>query len=123
MTEWLLLHLPTWVLAVLFAIVPTLAAMFGLHLARRGFDLEVLRANNEEGGIIFTIVGTVYAIFLAFIVVVAWQNLGAADQRVTEEAAALTSLFRDASTLPQPAGQLLQGEIRAYAQTVIGSEW
>src|SRR5262245_51617216 len=123
MTQWLLLHLPTWALFVLFVIVPTLAAMLGLRLVRRRFDVEVLRANNDEGGVIFTFVGTVYAVFLAFIVVVAWQNLGAADQRVTEEAAALTSLFRDASTLPPSVGPELQGEIRAYAQTVIGSEW
>ncbi|HEX6513822.1 MAG TPA: hypothetical protein VF157_16070 [Chloroflexota bacterium] len=123
MTQWLLLHLSWWQIAAIFAVAPVPIAMAGLALVRRRVDPELLLANNEEGGVIFAIVGTIYAILLAFLVVVAWENLGAADKNVAEEAATVVALYRDTHAFPPEVATNLQAHIRDYTDAVIGTEW
>ncbi|HEY3080580.1 MAG TPA: DUF4239 domain-containing protein [Chloroflexota bacterium] len=123
MTLWLLTTFPTVLLGVLVIALPTALAVFGLWLVRRRANWEDLADNNEQGGVLFSFVGTIYAIFLAFLVVVAWQSLGDAEQTVTEEGAAVLSLYRDVGALSDPLRTRLRGQIRAYAQTVIDQEW
>jgi len=54
--------------------VSILITLIGLYLVRRIVGLENLRRNNEVAGVIIGIVGTIYAVVLAFIVVVEWQK-------------------------------------------------
>src|SRR5262245_47766782 len=123
MTLWLLSSFPTLVLGLLIVVVPTALAVIALWLARRHSNWEELAENNDQGGVLFSFVGTIYAIFLAFLVVVAWESLGDAEQTVTEEGAALLSLYKDVGALSDPIRAELRGEIRTYAQTVIDEEW
>jgi hypothetical protein len=123
MTGWLLIHVPTALLAAMMISLPTLLAVAVVLWVRRRVPTDVLAANNEQGGILFGSVGTIYAIFLAFMVVVVWQQYGDADKVVTEESAALVSLHRDAGGLSEPTRSQLRGELRAYAEAVRDEEW
>jgi hypothetical protein len=122
-TLWLLSSFPTLILGVLIIVVPTAVAVLALWLVRRRANWEELADNNDQGGVLFSFVGTIYAIFLAFLVVVAWESLGDAEQTVTEEGAALLSLYRDVGALSDPVRSELRDEIRTYARTVIDDEW
>src|SRR5689334_17963317 len=119
MTAWLLLTFPSGVLGALIIIIPTLLMVYGVATVRRRVGLAKLSENNESGGIYFSIVGTIYAIFVAFLVVVAWDNLGDAEKVVEQESATVLSLYRDVGGLPDPVTNALRPQIREYAQMVV----
>lgn len=123
MTEWMLLHLTWWAIAILFVAVPTALSMAGLLLVRERFGWESLVSNNEEGGVIFAVIGTIYAIFLAFLVVLSWQNLGDAEKTVADESGTLRALYRDTQAFPEQVRVVLRTELRDYTRSVIEDEW
>ena len=123
MTLWLLTTFSTVVLGLLVVVVPTALALLALAAVRRRVPWELLAENNDHGGVLFSVVGTIYAIFLAFLVVVAWESLGDAEQSVVEEGATVLSLHRDFGALPEPARTRLRGAVEAYARSVVDDEW
>jgi hypothetical protein len=123
MTLWLLSNLPTVLLGLLIVLVPTGLALLGLTVVRRRVAWETLAENNEQGGVLFSVVGTIYSIFLAFLVVVAWDSLGDAEQSVAEEGATVLSLHRDFGALPEPSRSRLRGAVEVYARAVVDDEW
>ena len=101
----------------------SVAAMFGCFVVRRLVPLEELRANHELGGVVFAVLGTAYAVLLSFVIVVAWQQLTDADQKVTAEAGDLGSLYWIVSAFPADQSQLVQNSIGSYTRVVIDEEW
>ena len=123
MTEWLLMHLSWWEIAVLFVVLPMFLFSLGLVLVRARYGWEALTANNEEGGVIFAVIGTIYAIFLAFLVVLSWQNLGDADKTVSDESATLQALYRDTLGFNDQVRPVLRTQLQDYTRSVIDDEW
>jgi len=123
MTAWLLLTFPSTILGMIIIVFPTLLMVLGVSIVRRRVGLAKLAENNESGGIYFSIVGTIYAIFVAFLVVVAWDNLGDAEKVVEQERATVLSLYRDVGGLAAPVTNALRPQIREYAQMVVDREW
>jgi hypothetical protein len=98
-------------------------AILGLLLVRRRVHHAALSKHNDVGGVIFSIVGTLYAVILAFVVIIVWEALGTADELAAQEAGVLGDVMRDAGFFPDPERSELQMEFRAYAQAVIDEEW
>ncbi len=69
-------------------------AMAGPIVVRRFVSLERLRANNEVAGFKFATVGVLYAVLLAFAVVVVWEKFSQAENEVANEAGAAATLYR-----------------------------
>ena len=67
--------MPLWLYALLVVGVPTAIAMFGPYFVRRLVPLKTLSTNNEVAGFKFAVVGVLYAVLLAFAVIVAIQQL------------------------------------------------
>jgi Ca2+/H+ antiporter len=57
-----------WLEAVVFVVALTVAAVGGLVVVRRRIDHATLSKHNDVGGVVFSIVGTLYAVILAFVV-------------------------------------------------------
>jgi hypothetical protein len=123
MTSWVLLTLPTWLIAILVIGAPTLLAMCGVALVRRRVSWETLAEHNIVGVDIWARTGAIYGIFLAFVVVLAWQQLGHAQQVLAEEAATLRALYRTATGFTEPHRGRVQEAIRAYTRSIIDDEW
>ena len=51
--------------------------MLGLLLVRRYVALDRLTINNEIAGFRFATVGELYAVLLAFVIIVVWEKLSA----------------------------------------------
>src|SRR5262245_40031849 len=66
--------LPLWLSAVILIVPTTLLAMSGPFIVRRYVEVNQLRTNNEVAGFKFATVGVLYAVLLAFAVVVVWKN-------------------------------------------------
>lgn len=98
-----------------------LATAAAVLFVRRRIDPEKLRENNEFTGFAWAFVGLVYGVYLAFTIVVVWQNFDNADSTVTREATHVSALWRDVQ--PLPSGDRLQAEIMLYARSVVADDW
>ena len=95
----------------------------GMLLVRRSATLARLERHNEVAGFIYSVIGVVYAVLLAFIAIVVWQQHTEARARVQQEANELGDLYRDAQPFPEEVRARLQDEIRTYVRIVVEKEW
>ena len=86
--------LPLWLSAVILIVPTTLLAMAGPVIVRRYVEVSQLRTNNEVAGFKFGTVGVLYAVLLAFAVVVVWEKFNQAESEVAKEAGAAATVFR-----------------------------
>src|SRR4029078_2782910 len=89
-----LLALSTPVLVLLIVGGSALLAVLATLLVRRVVSNEVHSANNEVAGFIFSAVGAIYGVLLAFMVLVVWQSFDEAQVTVEQEANTLVNVFR-----------------------------
>jgi Protein of unknown function (DUF4239) len=115
-------NLPLWVLILAVVIVPIVVAMALQAIIHRWVGVERLVQNNEIAGFKFATVGVIYAVLLAFSVIVVWEKFSSAETAVDQEAAAIAALFRYADG-GEPAAAKLREAIGAYGRTVVESEW
>jgi len=109
------------------AIILTLCAfaVAGLLLVRR-FVLPRLRIRSEDSEFSGTMVQSVmvfYGLAVALIAVGVFETYSDVSTLVSQEAAELGAMYRDASSYPEPIRPLLQKELRDYAQYVIHTAW
>ncbi|HSY45310.1 MAG TPA: DUF4239 domain-containing protein [Steroidobacteraceae bacterium] len=114
--------LPLWITAILLVVIPTIIACCGLILVRRHVGLERLTTNNEVAGFKFAVVGVIYAVLMAFAIVVVWQRYTDAELAVVSEAGAAATLYRLAAG-PEPAAREVRRALAAYLTLAIERDW
>jgi hypothetical protein len=115
--------LPLWVSGILLIGLPTLIAMGGPILIRRRLSLERLSTNNEVAGFKFATIGVLYAVLLAFAVIVVWEKFSDAEVRVAEEAGAAATLFRLSDGIGGATGVELRERLSVYITDAIAADW
>ena len=115
--------LPLWLSGLLLIGLPTLLAMVGPILIRRRLGLERLRTNNEVAGFKFATVGVLYAVLLAFAVIVVWEKFGDAEDHVEQEAGAAASIYRLSAGIGGETGTRLRDGMSAYLNVAIAEDW
>jgi hypothetical protein len=115
--------MPLWQAALLLIVVPTLIAMVGPVVVRRFVQLDRLRTNNEVAGFKFATVGVVYAVLLAFAVIVVWEKFNDAEATVAREASAAATIYRLADGLDAAHSAPLKEAMNAYLSAVIDKGW
>jgi Protein of unknown function (DUF4239) len=118
----LLATLPLWILIALIVFAPTAVAMIAQVLIRRWVGIETLVKNNEIAGFKFATVGVIYAVLLAFSVIVVWEKFNDAQTSVAEEAGATAALFRYAEG-KEPEATALQTALAKYLKEAIDKDW
>ena len=76
--------LPLWALILAVVIVPTSVAVGVQVFVRRAVGVEKLALNNEVAGFIFAIIGVVYAVLLAFVVIAVWEKFSEGQTSVAK---------------------------------------
>ena len=114
---------PLWISGTLLVVVPTALAMAGPVIARRVIGLERLSTNNEVAGFKFATVGVLYAVLLAFVVIVVWEKFSDAESDVSREAGAAATLYRLIGGLDAPTQQAVRERLTAYLTSVIDDDW
>ena len=122
-------------IAKLAALSPVLAYLliiafflgFGLVLTvatRRFTDSQTRRAHNDIAGYIFTTVGAIYAVLLAFTTVTVWEQYNGAAENAAKEANAALSLYHNLSLYPdqEQAGKATQS-LLAFMHAVVEDEY
>ena len=113
---------PLWLLIVLVVVISTVLAMIAQLLIRRWVGMETLAKNNEIAGFKFATVGVIYAVLLAFSVIVVWEKFNDAQTTVAEEAGATAALFRYAEG-KEPEAIAVRAALVNYLKTAIDEEW
>src|ERR671910_2197303 len=100
-----------------------LAAVVGLVVVQRLVPATIRKENNDVAGFIYAVLGVIYAVLLALVVIATWEEFGRARVTVEAEANALAEIFWLAHRLPEPEGRELQELCRSYAEEVVNEEW
>lgn len=79
--------------------------------------------HNSVIGWQISIIGTIYAVIIGFMVGSVWTNYQAAEQNVEIEANSLVNLFRCANGLPAAQRNAVQASAARYATAVLTQEW
>jgi hypothetical protein len=113
---------PGWVL-VLFLFFFTALAMTGPFLVRRRVRLAQLRGNNEVAGFKFAVIGVLYAVLLAFVVIISWERFHDAESALAKEAGAGATIYRLGGGLDETSAAALRANLGAYLRSVLADEW
>lgn len=112
-----------WLLGVVVVVgIPLVTVVLQAMVRRLAPDI-VKGEHNDVAGFLIAVVGVVYAVTLAFIVIVTWQGYGDARTAVHSEAGALRSLYRDSQALPEPTRSEMSTLAVRYGQQVATVEW
>ena len=99
------------------------AALVSLVVLRRMFTPDLLKQNNEFAGFTYAVVGAIYGVYLAFTVIVVWEQFEQADRTATAEAVHLSEVWRDITVVSPPLRNAMHDRLIAYTSNVIEREW
>jgi hypothetical protein len=112
-----------WIAAPILLVPTTIVAMAGPVILRRFVTLDHLRTNNEVAGFKFATVGVIYAVLLAFAVLVVWEKFNEADADVATEASAAATVYRLSRGIDDDQGRTIRTALSAYLTAAIEKDW
>jgi hypothetical protein len=113
---------PVWVL-ILLLILATALAMTGPFLVRSRVSLTQLRTNNEVAGFKYAVIGVLYAVLLAFVVIITWERFYDAEKTLAVEAGSAATLYRLSGGLDETSAAQLRADLTAYLRSVLADDW
>lgn len=111
------------ILELLLLFAGVAVSIGGVIVVRRIVPQEKLTENNEYAGFTYSILGLVYGIYLAFTVVVVWQQYEEADETVHREVVLLNALWRDIEIFAPDVRARMHQRLIDYTRSVIRDEW
>ena len=107
--------------AILVAVAAASAVL--LLVVRSRSRREQLLTDTTRGSAIFGVLGTAFAVVLAFVTLVSFQTFNRAKQAADEEAVAVIDMARTAQFFPPQQRDHLRGVLACYARAVAFHEW
>jgi hypothetical protein len=123
MLQLTLASVPFWLLGLLIVGSVALLAYLGLTAVRRAVPREVRAAHNDVAGFLIAVVGTIYAVMLALVVIAVWEQFESARGIAEREANAVADLYRGAGGFAEADQMRLRDGLQAYARAVADDEW
>ena len=120
--SYFLSSLPIWLLIAVIVAIPTGLAMVAQVLIHNRVGVTGLAKNNEIAGFKFATVGVIYAVLLAFTVIVVWEKFNDAQSAVADEAGASAALFRYAQG-KEPEAVAMRTALTDYLKAAIEDDW
>lgn len=111
--------------AVLGVLIPagTVGVCVAALVLSRKLPRERLAHSQDAVSVMFSAVGVLYTVLLAFLVVLVWEQFNVAQERTEEEATKISNLLRDGNAFPRPVREEIQGRLITYTRSVIDDEW
>jgi protein-S-isoprenylcysteine O-methyltransferase Ste14 len=101
----------------------TVLSIAGLCLVRYEVPATWLRESNDVVGNYLQTLGTIYAVLLAFVVFVVWQQFNETRDHVEREANEIIDLYRTVQGFPEEQRAYIQSKLSRYVDAVIDEEW
>jgi hypothetical protein len=115
--------LPAWLIVLLIVGGSIVANVLVLILVRRIVSPDVLQNHHDVAGALINVIGVVFAVLLAFVVIAVWEQHGETEGFVDREAGAISNLLRTTEVYPDRARGALEESVLAYAESAIRDEW
>src|SRR5947207_13126045 len=98
-------------------------SLIGFWFVNRYFPAEIRCRYNDVAGYIYAAVGVIYAILLAYVVIVVWQQFDATGSTVEREAIAAANIFHGVDEFPDPQRSNVKNMVSEYVETTVNEEW
>jgi hypothetical protein len=108
---------------ILIVVAAVLLALLGLALVRRTVPRERLARHTDVAGYIYAVIGVIYAVILAQVVIAAWDEYQDARAVADNEANAVLNLARLAQVWSEEDRLQVEEALSAYAEHVVDVEW
>ena len=109
-------------LILAIVLVANALAVSAILLLRRraphGFNRD-----SDHAAAALQVSGTVFAVMVGFVFLIAFQSYANARGSSQEEATATEALFDLTAFLPEQNGQALRGDLVCYGRSVVSGEW
>ncbi len=110
-----------WDIVIIVACV--LAALAFLYVVTRSSAANSRKESNDFTGAVVAVIGTTYAVILAFMLSGVWAMLQQAQANAEQEANALVNIWRITDDISPSIGPTVRELCKKYAQTVVTEEW
>lgn len=108
---------------LIWVVIASAIAVSGMLVVRKYVGIERLISYHEVAGYMLSVVGTLYAVLLGFVVVDAMQHTQELRVLVDQEASGLCNIYLCANGLPSDKKLQIQRICSEYADVVINDEW
>ena len=98
-------------------------ALVFLAIVTRTSAAPARKEANDFTGAVVAVIGTTYAVILAFMLSGVWNMFQQAQANEEQEANALTNIWRIAGQLPEPTSTAVRMMCLEYAQVAVQKEW
>jgi len=99
------------------------AAILFLFLVTRSSTAPSRKESNDFTGAVVAVIGTTYAVILAFTLAGVWNMFQQAQSNEEQEANSLVNVYRIASQLQDPNAKAIQNLCVRYADNALNREW
>ena len=110
-----------WDIVIVAACV--IAALAFLFVVTRSLAAPARKESNDSTGAVVAVIGTTYAVILAFMLSGVWNMLLQAQANAEREANALVNIWRIGDELPADLAQPTRSLCQKYAEDVVSLEW
>jgi len=107
----------------LFISLVILFSVAGLLLVRRYADVEWLKRQHEVASFFFLMIGTLYAVLIAFAIFVVWTQFQNAGTNLEHEANEVGDLSRMAMAMEEPMRSNVRTALIEYIRAVVDDEF
>ena len=108
---------------ILIIVAGVSGALLVLFLVTRTMAAPSRKESNDFTGAVVAVIGTTYAVILAFTLAGVWNMFQQAQANEEQEANSLVNVFRIASQLQDPNARAIQGLCARYAANALDREW
>ena len=116
-------YTPLWLVILTVVAVLEIYSVGLMLVCRKKWGPDHLKLNNEVAGFKFSVIGVLYAVLLAFLVIAVWENYNATGAAVRNEAKAVGDLTQLSYALPEQEGDAIRTSLSDYVNDVRHSEW
>jgi hypothetical protein len=112
-----------YVTGIIWVFGSALVAVLIAYVLHRRHPAEKRSSNNDSASNVFTIVGGLQAVLIAFVLISLFDNVSTVSTESYTEANAVVAIYWDADSLPAPAQDKIHQLCLDYTNTVINTEW
>jgi len=116
-------ELPAWLILIIIVAISFIVTYIAFKVLRIFFSVEELEKFKDVTGIYVSMIGVLYGVFLAFIVIAIWENYDHVKDNIDKEANALGNIYSDAAGLPPKIKYSIDSCIKKYVTLVTEKEW
>jgi hypothetical protein len=104
-------------------VVTTAVVLTIVVFLRRVFPIGGVFTDSDRAAGIFGVLGTSFAVLLAFVIFLAFDSYAFAKESASIEAVSVQELYRNAQLFPPETREELEGELICYGRGVIDDGW